>query len=200
MVTPPQRWALALSAVLTELNHGFHHELGMWGVGEHTAGWCSHALGASWGVTDAASFRSTADWLWDEGHSAEVLRTLATLGPDTRGDDDKVALVRANRGLLDGRGLLAWDMGRYVAVVGWGRWAGYVDEPEAWRRIHGAAMRVQGRFKSWREYGRHYEFGRYYLSQEDDPRCEAVLAALTKDPASPWVELAWNTPLGPGPV
>ncbi|MES2645058.1 MAG: DUF1266 domain-containing protein [Myxococcota bacterium] len=200
MATPPQRWALALSAVLTELNQGFHHELGGWGAGDHTAGWCRSALANSWGVTDEASFRATTGWLWAEGHGVEVMSLLANLGPDPRKDDEKAALVRANRTLLEGRGLLAWDLGRYVAVVGWGRWAGFVSEPEAWQMIHLAAMRVQRTFKSWREFGRHYEFGRYYWSGQDDARCEGVIAKLTKDPTSPWMVLDWKLPLGPTPV
>lgn len=200
MVTPPQRWALALGAVLTELNQGFHHELGGWGSGEHTAGWCRSALANSWGVTDEASFRATTEWLWAEGHGIEIMAILAGLGPDPRKDNEKEALVRANRALLAGKGLLAWDLGRYVAVVGWGRWAGFVSEPEAWRMIHGAAVRVQAAFKSWREFGRHYEFGRYYWSGQDDARCEAVIAKLTKDPASPWVQIEWKLPLGAAPV
>ncbi|MDP2309910.1 MAG: DUF1266 domain-containing protein [Pseudomonadota bacterium] len=200
MATPPQRWALALGAVLTELNQGFHHELGGWGSGEHTAGWCRSALANSWGVTDEASFRATSGWLWAEGHGVEIMNLLANLGPDPRKDDEKAALVRANRALLEGKGLLAWDLGRYVAVVGWGRWAGFVSEPEAWQMIHGAAVRVQRAFKSWREFGRHYEFGRYYWSGQDDARCEAVIAKLTKDPASPWMQLDWKLPLGPTPA
>ncbi|MDP2315096.1 MAG: DUF1266 domain-containing protein [Pseudomonadota bacterium] len=200
MATPSQRWALALAAVLTELNQGFHHELGGWGAGDHTAGWCRNALSNFWGVTDAESFRNTTDWLWNEGHRAEVQRLLETLGPDPRADDDKMALVRANKSLLEGKSLLAWDLGRYVAVVGWGRWAGYVSEREAWRMIHEAALWVQRTFKSWREYGRHYEFGRYYWSGEDDARCEAILTKLTKDPDSPWMQLDWKLALGPAPA
>lgn len=199
MATPSQRWSLALAAVLTELNQGFHHELGGWGEGEHTEGWCRNALATFWGITDEASFRATLTWLWSEGHSAEVLKIAATLGPDPRKDDERAALVRANRALLDGKGLLAWDLGRFVAVVGWGRWAGFVPEAEAWQLLHGAAARVQRSFKSWREFGRHYEFGRYYWSNEDDPRCEAILAKLTSDPTSPWMQLDWKLPLGPTP-
>jgi LSD1 subclass zinc finger protein len=199
MATPQQRWALALAGVLTELNRGFHHELGSWGSGEHTVGWCRNVLSKFWSITDTASFRSATDWLWTAGHSAEVREVLATLPADPAEDDEKQSLARANRKLLDGPALLAWDMGRYVAVVGWGKWAGFVSEPEAWRMIHLAAMQVQPAFKSWREYGRHYEFGRYWWSQEDDKRCEDILVKLTTDPQSPWKQLDWNLPLGPPP-
>jgi hypothetical protein len=200
MATPSQRWALALAAVLTELNQGYHHELGGWGKGEHTRGWCTNVLANSWGVKDAASFRAVTNWLWNEGHRAECYEIMRSLGPDASRDDDKIALVRANVGLLEGKSLLAWDMGRFVAVVGWGTWAGYVSEAEAWRMLHGAATWVQRTFKSWREYGRHYEFGRYYWSSEDDPRIDTILKKLNTDPRSPWLELAWTLPLGPTPI
>lgn len=195
MANPQQRWGLALAAVLTELNQGFHHELGSWGDGEHTAGWCRNVLAKFWGVTDEASFRGVTDWLWNEGHRTEVLAILATLPKNPKDDDWKQEAVRGNRALLEGRGLLAWDMGRFVAVVGWGKWAGYVSEDEAWRMIHEAALVVQPRFKSWREFGRHYEFGRYYWSGTEDPKCEAIVQKLQTDPASPWKLLDWNLPL-----
>jgi DNA-directed RNA polymerase subunit RPC12/RpoP len=200
MATPSQRWALGLSAVLTELNQGYHHELGGWGAGEHTAGWCRKVLANSWGVSDADTFRQMTTWLWNEGHRAECTAVLQGLGPDPKKDDDKQALVRANRKLLGGPSLLAWDLGRFVAVVGWGKWAGYVAEDQAWAMLHGAATWAQRSFKSWREYGRHYEFGRYYWSMEDDPRIEAIIEKLKTDPKSPWVQLAWDMPLGPAPV
>lgn len=196
MATPPQRWALALGAVLTELNQGYHHELGGWGKGEHTARWCRDVLSKFWGVTDAVSFREVSAWLWNEGHRAEVWAILRGLGADPSKDDDKQTLVRANRELLEKNSLLAWDMGRFVAVVGWGYWAGYVPEHEAWRLLHEAATRVQGSYRSWRSFGKHYEFGRYWWSGEDDARVDAILAKLVEDPGSPWVQLPWALPLG----
>jgi hypothetical protein len=199
MATPSQRWCLALSAVLTELNKGYHHELGGWGAGEHTAGWCKNVLAKFWNIHDAASFRQAIDWLWNTGSRTEVLAILNSLGPDPKQDDDKQELARVNRTLLEGRGLLAWDLGRYVAVVGWGKWAGYISEPEAWRLIHGAGTWAQRSFKSWREYGRHYEFGRYWWSGEDDPRVEAIIEKLKTDASSPWIQLDWALPLGPAP-
>lgn len=196
MATPQERWALALAAVLTELNQGFHHELGGWGKGDHTVGWCRNVLAKFWGVTDVATFRQVADWLWNEGHRAEVWRILRDLGPNPSADDDKQALVRANRELLEKNSLLAWDLGRFVAVVGWGAWAGYVPEHEARRMIHGAATWAQRSYTSWRQFGKHYEFGRYYWSGEDDSRCEVILQKLLTDPSSPWNQLSWDLVLG----
>lgn len=198
---PVQRWGLALSGVLTELNGGFHHELGGWGKGDHTVGWCRNVLAKFWGIDSRASFRETTTWLWQRGHRTEALLRLHELPADPGDDDAQAALLRAHAAELQGRGLLAWDLGRFVAVVGWGAWAGFVAESEAWRWIHGAATWSQRRYRSWEEFGRHYELGRrYWAHGEVDPKIPEILAKLNADPKSPWVQLRWDLALGEPPA
>ncbi|GDX79564.1 hypothetical protein LBMAG42_13750 [Deltaproteobacteria bacterium] len=197
--TPAQRWALGLAAVLTELNKGFHHELGGWGAGDHTVGWCRGVLSKSWGVTDRESFDSALRYLWHVGHRTECLQVLANLPANPAEDDHKQAIAREHRTDLEGRGLLAWDLGRFVAVVGWGCWAGYIPESEAWRYLHGAATWAQRRYRSWEDYGRQYELGRIWWSGEEDPRMEPILTKLLTDPQSPWITTPWGWPLGAAP-
>jgi hypothetical protein len=190
-----RRWGLALGAVLTEMNSGYHHELGGWGAGDHTGKWCRDALSRFWGVDDRDSHRQALAYLWHTGHRTEVQQRLRAM-PDPSEDDAKGAIVRANAASLRGRGVLAWDLGRFVAVLGWGTWAGYATEAEAWPMIQGAATWAQRRYLSWEEFGRGYELGRLFWSEgEEDPRIPDTLHKLLTEPKSPWVQLAWATPL-----
>lgn len=198
--TPAQRWALGLAGVLTEFNNGAHHELGGRASGENTVKWCRTVLANSWNITDRESFDSALGWMWNVGARAECLEVLARLPASAEGDGPKEALARKHRAELMGRGLLAWDLGRFVAVVGWGSWAGFIPESEAWRYLHGAATWAQRRYTSWEEFGRHYEIGRLWWSGEADPRTAHVLRKLLESDSSPWVVLPWALGLGPAPA
>ncbi len=197
---PIRRWGLALGAVLTELNKAHHNELGGWGPGDHTVGWCRKVLKDFWGVEDRASFEGALRFLWSTGHRTEALAVLAELPENGNDDSFRQSLARRHRKDLEGRGLLAWDLGRFVAVVGWGSWAGYISEPEAWRYVHGAATWAQRRYRSWEDFGRAYELGRLWWAEEEDARMGPLIDKLLKDPASPWVALAWGYPLGAAPA
>lgn len=195
---PPQKlWGLALSAILTEMNNAHHDELGMWGENQHTRPWCRNTLRDFYGVEDKESFDEMVHWLSTEGHTKEARETIASLGPSPIHDQPKQSIARAYRQQIERQGLLAWDAGRLVAVTGWGYWAGFVDEAEAWKIILGTAARVQKTYGSWREYADAYMFGRMYWSQ--GARHEGTQNAYQKllsTPTSPWNRLPWQLDLG----
>jgi LSD1 subclass zinc finger protein len=195
---PPQKlWGLALAGILTEMNSAHHHELGMWGRNANTVPWCTNSLRDFYGVEDKASFDEMAHWLATAGHSAAARETIANLGPNPIEDEPKESIARAYRQLIERQGLLAWDVGRLVAVTGWAYWAGYVDEDEAWKIILGSAKRVQQTYDSWRAYADAYMLGRLYWS--GGVRHEGTQKAYTKllgDPSSPWNRLPWGLDLG----
>lgn len=198
MAYPPrQLWALALSGVLTELESAHHDEIGGWGNNEHTRAWCTNTLANFYGVKTPQDFHDTMKWLLGTGHTAEARQVLASLNPNPAMDDQRHALVRANRSQIERSGLMAWDTGRLVAVVGWGTWAGYVSEQDAWQILLVAAARVQKVYDSWRAFGEGYELGRQFWSngaQHDGTR--NALIKLTSDPRSPWMTLPWTLDLG----
>lgn len=198
MAHPPQKlWALALSGILTEMNRGHHHELGMWGDDGTTRGWCNKTLSDFYGIEDEKSFRDCVHWLATEGHTKEAREVLATLGPSPLHDQPKQSIARACRPQIEQQGLLAWDAGRLVAVVGWGKWAGYIDEEEAWTILLGTAKRVQKTYGSWREYADAYMFGRMFWSQGARHQgTDAAYHALLGNPTSPWNQLPWHLDLG----
>lgn len=192
-----QLWALALAGVLNEMNGAHHDELGGWGDNQHTRPWCVNTLSKFYGVNSPQEFHETMKWLLGTGHSAEAKQVLASLGPDPRADDPKRAIVRANRAQIERAGLMAWDTGRLVAVVGWGTWAGYVTQQDAWQILLVAAARVQKLYDSWRAFGEAYELGRLFWSAgapHDGTR--NAIAKLLGDPSSPWMTLPWTLDLG----
>jgi DNA-directed RNA polymerase subunit RPC12/RpoP len=189
---PRQRWALALSGVLTEMNKAHHHELGGWGKNEHTRNWCTNTLKDFYGVTSQAEHADMVEYLWSEGHTASARAMLGEAG-----DTYKHELVRRNRAEIERAGLLAWDVGRLVAVMGWGVWAEYVKEDEAWPRLLAAAYRCQQAYGSWRAFGEAYELGRLFWSggKQHDGTGKALEALNTKAD-SPWRTLEWGLDLG----
>lgn len=199
---PPNKlWVLALSAILTEMNKGHHDEIGMWGENQHTRPWCTNTLRDFYGVEDKDTFDEMTTWLATEGHSKEARETVAALGPNPLQDSPKQSIARFKREPIQRQGLLAWDVGRLVAVLGWGKWAGYVEEDQAWAMMITAAKKVQQTYGSWREYADAYMMGRLYWS--GGARHEGTDAAynnLLANPNSPWNRLPWQMDLGAVPV
>lgn len=195
---PPEKlWGLALAGILTEMNSAHHDELGMWGLNANTVNWCANTLRDFYGVEDKTSFDEMVHWLATEGHSAEAREVIASLSPNPLTDSPKQSIARAYRPLIERQGLLAWDAGRLVAVVGWGKWAGFVDEETAWEMILGTASRVQRTYDSWRAYGDAYMMGRMFWS--NGARHEGTVQAYNKllgHPMSPWNRLPWQIHLG----
>jgi LSD1 subclass zinc finger protein len=199
VVQPQRLWGLALAGVLTEMNSAHHDELGMWGLNEHTRPWCTNVLRDSYGVGDEQAFNEMVHWLATEGHTAEARATISTLGPSPIQDQPKQAIARSERARIQEVGLLAWDVGRLVAVVGWGFWAGFIEEDAAWKTILGSAVRVQRAYDSWRAYGEAYMFGRFYWSGgQTHEGSQAAYQRLLGNPASPWNRLPWKLDFGFG--
>jgi len=192
-----QRWALALAGVITELDNGHHESIGSWGDNEHTRPWCTNRLREFYGVESAADLVARVNALFQEEQGKEARDTLASLPESAADDDERASLVRQSRAEIERAGLLAWDTARLIAVLGWGAWAGYASELDAWNVMMVAASRVQQTYDSWASFGAAYELGRRYWSRgKSHAPTAAALEKLTTDPASPWRTLAWDLPLG----
>jgi LSD1 subclass zinc finger protein len=192
-----QLFALALASVITEMNGAHHDELGSWGLNEHTKPWCTNTLKNFYGIESKEDFDESARFFLEEGHSKAARDVLATLASSSTADTPKQALVRANAVEIQKVGLLAWDYGRLSAVVGWSYWAGFVDDPSAWKLLLFLASKVQSAYDSWSAYARAYELGRrFWKSGEPHEATARAIAKLLQDPESPWVKIPWNTNLG----
>ena len=107
-----QLWALALAAVITELDHAHHDGIGGWGEGPKTRTWCKDRLKEFYGIESPEDLRKSASDFFQQGHTAESREALAALPEDPRGDDVRQALVRENRAEIQHRGVLAWESAR----------------------------------------------------------------------------------------
>jgi hypothetical protein len=105
------------------------------------------------------------NWLQFQGHRYEfeqlgrrldaltdgqfaILETLAQKHQQTL---NELEITRKNHELLGQKGILAWDLVRYISLCRWGYHAGFLSETEAWDRILAAALRLQQTFDSWQD-------------------------------------------------
>lgn len=206
-----QRWALATCAIITAMNDTNHQRLG--GIllsdteGVETA---TQILEEWWNIQSRQDLLNTLDWLAATGHRLRFAKDGAYLAGlndteftnyldrfgKTPAKRRKIIDIREGYQVFGDRSILAWDIGRYVAVAGWGYVAGYMTEAEAWKRIMPLVRQLQTAFGSWKEMGDNYLLGRRYWSRNtaNDPARNAW-EALLKDRNSPWSQLDWNADL-----
>ncbi|MDR2176588.1 MAG: DUF1266 domain-containing protein, partial [Treponema sp.] len=67
-----------------------------------------------------------------------------------------------NWNIFNDRNILAWDLGRNIALCRWGYDVGFLSEEEAWEKIMYYAKLIQPLYKSWEEYGYDYYMGRVF--------------------------------------
>lgn len=212
---PPRRqglWALAASALQNAVNQDHHSLPGGWWAMSNAVAAARDGLAEGWGVNDRGDLLRTLRWLKNEGHRQDfeamaehqrranaaqraLLNIAASLNPTI---SNRLAVVRQYSGELGAKGILAWDLDRYVFVCGRGYLAGYLTEEEFWWRVMPVARQLQATFSSWEELGRNHLIGRSFWSlrhQQGRGEWEAAYQNLLTNAASPWVRLPWNLPL-----
>ncbi|QQS06844.1 MAG: DUF1266 domain-containing protein [Fibrobacterota bacterium] len=224
-LSPSDRFALSLSAILFELNGSSHS----WLEGDTPRKpWlrveCEQVLSGSWGVSSIKDLKDTVQWLETEGHG-ERFESLHNALESVGGDRDAAfeAIAAASGDELDSEAcadlrrqlelistamdtvphLLAWDLGRAVALLRWAAGAGLLTPSESWRRIRAIAPRAQEAFGSWHAFADNYLLGlRFWNGDEDmaDECLESIRTLLDATNAvSPWNAVAWATPLVANP-
>jgi hypothetical protein len=197
--TPPaaQRWALAATAILTNMTRRAprHDCLGGAPQGPDSQSTAKTILLNSWGIDSRQKLESTLEWLSTGGHSTDYQNAAAAFGPalpQQRLGDPKLAFVGQYGAQLANRGLLAWDLGRLLAVAGWGYLAGFCSDVEAWGIMLPAAERLRNTYASWEEYGHHYRLGCLFWSADAVGTIDAILVQLGSAPDSPWKTVPWR--------
>ncbi len=208
-----KEWALAASAILMEVNNQRHDLLGGEFRSDENIASRRAMLSSWWAIENREDLLETLAWLVDEGHRKEFVETgemLFALTPDevatcvARAQEDEELLhqfeiVREFYPRLGSKGLLAWDLGRYIALCRWGYFVGYFTEEEAWARIMPAARALRQHFSSWGEMADNYLLGREYWSysvtKANGAQYRQVVNKLLRDPASPWSQCPWRTDL-----
>jgi hypothetical protein len=192
-----KQWALAATAVLTTLTRREprYDLLGGAPKTPDPEATSKTILANSWNIDGRDKLISTLEWLGGGGHSQDYAKAAAAFAqatPDQKQQDPKLAVVNQLGTEIGNRGLLAWDLGRLLAVAGWGYLAGYCSEDEAWGAIFSAGVRLRGTYGSWEEYGKHYRFGALFWDATATAQIDPILAQLSSAPTSPWRTVAWS--------
>jgi hypothetical protein len=198
-----KQWALAATAILTTLTRREprHDLLGGAAKSPEAEGTARTILANSWGVADRNKLIATLEWLGGTGHSAAYQQQAAAFAaapPPQRQQDPQFAFLNQFGAEIGPRGLAAWDLGRLLAVAGWGYLAGFCSEDEAWGASLSAGVRIRGTYGSWEEYGRHYRLGATFAEPATAGQLDQVLAHLSSAPNSPWKTTAWSLDGAPG--
>ncbi len=192
-----KQWALAATAILTTLTRREprHDLLGGAPKSPEAEGTARTILTNSWSIEGRDKLQAALDWLANAGDNQSYQQGAAAFGQASAQQRQQVpglAFINQYGTELGTRGLLAWDLGRLLAVAGWGYLAGYFTEDEAWRAIFPAATRLRATYTSWEEFGKHYRIGTLYADAASVGQVEAILAQLAAAPNSPWRVTPWR--------
>jgi hypothetical protein len=210
----PEAWALATTAILATYNK-YHHDLlaGAERTAENVQRW-EHTLVQWWNIHNRAELLEALQRLRQRGHrqafhllaaqwnaaSSEQREQMRAAVSQDEQKAQQIAIVEKYAPKLGRKGLLGWDVIRYIMLCRWGYGRGYLTEQEAWRYIMPAARLLQGAFQSWADLGENYLIGRMFWSAADTrrngQRYQEIYQTLLQDPASPWRQCPWNLSLG----
>jgi Protein of unknown function (DUF1266) len=162
-----QRWTLAATAQLTELNQHSHDTLNP-APTKDSSQWAVD-LNAWWEASDKAETIETLDWLQAPGNREEYWQVL-------------------------GHEVLAWDLVRLINVARWGYGARHLHEDEAWSYMLAAAARLRSHYPSWEALADDYNLGHDHWAGQADPRFQEVTRRLLdpRNTRSPWNRVPWT--------
>jgi hypothetical protein len=174
-----QRALLALAAPYARVNQMTDQHLGGLHAGERQRVW--NTLARDFGIRGTRAKKQALaleqlEWLLAEGD---------------RSDPDLPVRVPADA--LPGvrRALLAWDASRLIHVARLCFFAGYIDEPTAWAHVRAGAALAAPHFRTYPDFGRAFLEGRALRVGQPEPTLDAAVAALEREPGSPWQELSF---------
>ena len=218
-----QLWAIALTGIMSERNRSNNSTLSTsWTDYRYRAVWLE-VLRRDWGITTREELLETLDDMENYGHagSLEYIKSiileknvviyeidennvLVTTELDfhylsIRGYNYLV-FTYSNWDLLSNRTILAWDLGRNIALCRWGYDVGFLSEEEAWEKIMYYARIIQPLYNSWEEYGYDYYIGRVFWASgfgEENRYNEETIPIYEKliNRNGLWYNLEWNIDL-----
>jgi hypothetical protein len=210
----PQAWTLAVTALTFEVNQQRHDTLTGVMLTPQARARDAELLAKWWNINNRDELRHMLDWLQYQGQRAEF-EALGRLvdgmsdeqfrDAESRAPDDaarhRLQLVRARYDTLGTKGILAWDLVRYIQLYRWGYAAGYLgSDQDVWNRIIPVALRLQQTFSSWEDLQSDFLIGREFWSPEETERSGAQFRVtyerLLQDPGSPWNVNPWDMDLG----
>jgi len=212
----PERWALACTALMfTKNDDGCNSLLGEAPTEANIQGQ-SEAISEWWGIESRENLLSQLEALrtdggynqtWKEyvmyqeaGISFEHVRDV--IDDITEGNfSSRSAIVKEYGPKFGERGILAWDLCRYICLVRWGLMLDFISEKEAIDLIMPVARRLQSTYGSWKQMGEEYLIGRRFWNEkrwkEGEAEYDTIYKTLLTEKNSPWVTIPWNTDLDP---
>jgi hypothetical protein len=213
-LTGARRWAIALTGIMTELNNDSHDSLNsdvMNGVNKRKY---LELLRRDWGVTTREELLETLTVMELNGHASSLafVKKIINENKDfafnaifnqfqlSSRQYNYLKFTVANWGHYYNRSILAWDLGRNIALCRWGYDTGFLTEEEAWEKIMYYARKIQSLYGSWAEYGLDYYFGRIFWASgfgaEMDYflKTDEVYQKLTGQTGY-WTSLEWKVDL-----
>lgn len=210
------KFALAVSAILTEMNGQRHDCLHGDLPGFSITTQAKEVLSSAWGVSNSIELIECLTWLKKDGDRKEyenLVTALSEIGeysdplqllkPEvvagmTR--EQKYEFKRETSCVLQHSSqhasILAWDLCRLVSVARFGAASRYITDDEAWEWILDAASTVRNALTSWRELADNYLVGRDYsgIAHGTAEVNTSVRKLLDKNNSlSPWNYIPWDT-------
>jgi hypothetical protein len=205
----PHAWALATTAIIFEINRHQHYLLAGMEVTPDGVEVGKLVLSQWWDVNNRGDLLRTLEWLQFEGHRTEfeelgrrvnALTEREFISIEAAADSNpqvahQLDIVHKHGRALGQKGILAWDVIRYISLCRWGYLAGYLSDTEAWDLIMPAALRLQQTFASWQDLQSDYLIGREFWSVEQSEsngaRYRAIYERFLQDSSSPWNLNPW---------
>ncbi|MDR1149430.1 MAG: DUF1266 domain-containing protein, partial [Spirochaetaceae bacterium] len=213
-LTKQQAWAIALTGMLTEQNWDNYSTLGFNDINQRNKQRYNNLLVNDWNIHNREELLITIGQLEKNGH-AEYLKNIKQI-VESEEDCSIVTInnkyhlnareynylkfIAANWNIYKNRDIMAWDLGRIIALCRWGYVCEYLDEEEAWEKVMYYAKKIQPLYTSWEEYGTDYLFGRIFWAagSGDDvsilPRTEQIYRYLISKTGY-WRNFNWDIDL-----
>jgi Protein of unknown function (DUF1266) len=205
----PHAWALATTAIIFEINRQHHDLLAGMEVTPDGVEVGKRVLSQWWDVKGRGNLLRTLKWLQFEDHPTEfeelerrvnALTEREFISIEAAADSNpqvanQLDIVRKHHRALGQKGILAWDLVRYISLCRWGYLAGYFSDTKAWHLIMPAALRLQQTFASWQDLQSDYLTGREFWlveqSENNGARYRGIYERFVQDSSSPWGLNPW---------
>jgi hypothetical protein len=179
-LTKEQLWAIALTGIMTERNKSNYNTLNSSELNERNKNIWLETLRRDWGINNREELLQMLDKMENNGHAAALKNTQQIIAETMEENGSFYIIAIYNKYQLDSkqynylkftvlnwnifsnRSILAWDLGRNIALCRWGYDVGFLTEEEAWEKIMYYAKTIQPLYKSWEEYGYDYYMGRVF--------------------------------------
>ena len=221
-LTQKQRWAIALTGIMSEINRSSHTTLNSSALNNRNRNIWLEVLRRDWGINNKNELLETLNLMENEGHSSSLRLVKQILTEEvvsmTVREEDILVSTKENKYELTprrynylyftysnwdkfrNRTILAWDLGRNIALCRWGYDTGFFTEEEAWEKIFYYAKLIQQLYNSWEEYGYDYYMGRVFWAsgfgeaERYDTQTYPIYQRLI-DRNGLWHNLEWNIDL-----